>query len=139
MTAKAILRNYRQSPRKVRLVANLIKGKSVEKALVTLRFTTKRASDPIVDLVKSAQANAKNLDLDVDNLYIKEIAVNEGPIMYRRRARARGRAMPIRKRTSHVSIILEERPEKAAKKEEKAVSNKKEKTAKSKAKSESAK
>lgn len=108
-TAKAVLRNYRQSPRKVRLVADFIRGKDVDKALTSLRFLNKKATDPISDLVKSAQANAKNLNMNPDALVIKEIAVNEGTILYRRKARARGRAVAIRKRTSHVTLVLSEK------------------------------
>ncbi len=108
--AKAILRNYRQSPRKVRLVADTLRGKKVNDAFVTLQFLNKRASSPLNDLLKSAKANAKNLNMNEENLFVKEISVNEGPIMYRRRARARGSAAPIRKRTSHVSLVLEEKP-----------------------------
>ena len=108
-TAKAILKDYRQSPRKLRLVANLIKGKKVAEALANLEFLGKRASLPVKKLIKSAISNAKELNLNYQDLFVKEIKVDEGKILYRRRYRARGRTMPIRKRTSHVSLVLAER------------------------------
>ncbi len=106
--AVATLHNYRHSPRKVRVVANLLRGKKVEAALSSLLFVDKKATTPLSVLIKSALANAKNLNLDIDNLIVKEITVNAGPIMYRRRPASRGRAHPIRKRTSHVSVVLAE-------------------------------
>ncbi len=114
--AKAQLNNYRQSPRKVRVVANLVRGKSVQQALDTLTFTTKRSSQPLHKLLSSAIANAKNLSLSLDNLVVKEIKVDGGPILYRRRPRSRGMANPIRKRTSHINIVLAEKEVKIPKK-----------------------
>jgi large subunit ribosomal protein L22 len=107
--AQAKLRNLRQSPRKVRLVTSLIEGKSVDKAILELSSLAKRASDPLKKLVKSAVANAKGLNLDPNRLFVKNVSVDGGTILYRRRPRARGRAFPIRKRTSHVSLVLGER------------------------------
>jgi large subunit ribosomal protein L22 len=116
----ASLNNYRQSPRKVRLVADLIRGKSVNHALTTLDHLPKRATEALSGLLNSAVANAKNnFSLDQDNLYIKEIQVNVGVTMKRRMPRARGSAFPINKRTSHVSLTLAERAE-APKKKAKA-------------------
>lgn len=102
----AQLNDYRQSPRKVRVVANLVRGKSVEFALTTLRFTTKRSSDPLYKLIESAVANAKAQNLDTDTLTVKEIRVDGGKTLFRRRSASRGRAPAIKKRTSHVQIVL---------------------------------
>ncbi len=111
-TATAQLNNYRQSPRKVRLVANLIRGKSVDNALSALQFVDKKAALPIEKLLKSAISNAKNLDLNIETLVIKEMSVNGGKILYRSMPQARGRAFTIRKRTSHIVIVLGEKAEK---------------------------
>ena len=105
---KASLKNYRQSPRKVRLVADAVRGINAQDAVTKLTFTTKKASDPIKKLIESAIANAKNNEgLKPEDLFIKEIRVDKGFTLYRRRARARGRAMPIRKRTSKVLVVLD--------------------------------
>lgn len=107
--ATAILNNYRQSPRKVRLVADLVRGKSVESALSALSFLTKRAAAPIKKLIESAAANAKNDGkADVSKLLIKEIRVDGGVTMKRIMPRARGSAYPIKKRTSKVVVVLVE-------------------------------
>ncbi len=113
--AVATLNNYRQSPRKVRMVANLLRGKKVDFALNSLLFVDKKATTPLAVLIKSALANAKNLNLDIENLMVKEITVNGGPIMYRRRPMSRGRAFAIRKRTCHISVVLEQAPVKVKK------------------------
>jgi len=119
ITAK--LSNYRQSPRKVRLVTDLIKGKSVEYALDSLSLLNKRASAPILKLIESALANAKhNFSLDKENLFVKELTVDGGVTLHRRMPRARGTANPINKRTSHVLLVLAQR-EAAAKPVKKAV------------------
>ncbi len=102
----ATLSNYRQSPRKVRLVANYVKGKTVAQALAQLSLLPKRASDPVAKLVSSALANAKNAGYNESDLKVLNLTVDEGAILYRRRARARGRAAPIRKRTSHLKVTL---------------------------------
>ncbi len=107
-TAHATLSNFRQAPRKMRLVANAVRGKKVTEALVNLDFITKRASSPIKTLIMSALANAKALDIPTENLIIKTIKVDGGPIMYRRRPAARGSAHPIRKRTSAIFVELGE-------------------------------
>lgn len=110
MEVKAKLRYYRQSPRKVRLVTNLIRNLDVKSALDQLQFVNKRASEPIRKLIESAKANAKhNFELDPDNLYIKHITVDDGPTAKRWRARAFGKAAMIKKRTSHVTVILDEK------------------------------
>jgi len=106
ITAK--LNDYRQSPRKVRLVANLIKGKKVEDARSSIKFLVKRASKPLSDLLESAVANAvHNFNITADNLYVKEFRVDGGAVLKRRMPRARGMAYPINKRTSHVFIELD--------------------------------
>jgi len=113
----ASLKNYRQSPRKVRNVANLIRGKSVEQSLNTLAFLSKKAADPLHGLLLSAIANAKNnFNIEKDNLIIKELRVDSGYILKRRMPRARGSAYPINKRTSHVLLVLSPKPEKEIKK-----------------------
>ncbi len=106
---KASLKYFRVSPRKVRLAANLVKGLPVETAIKQLMFSQKKSGPALVKLLKSAVSNAKNnLRLDYQNLYIKEIRVDEGPTLKRHMPRARGRAATIRKRASHVSVILAE-------------------------------
>ncbi len=112
---KAFLKNYRQSPRKVRLVASLVKGKKVEDALIELDFLAKRASTPIKKLVASALANAKNLGKDANTLFIKELRVDKGLVMKRMMPRAMGRGARINKRTSHVTVVLGEAVEKVKK------------------------
>ena len=110
MEARAKLSYLRISPRKVRLVADLVRNRSAEEALKTLRFTSKAASRPLKKLIESAVANAENNHgLDIDTLWVRDIQVNEGPTLKRFRPRAQGRAFPIMKRTSHVSVVLEER------------------------------
>lgn len=106
---KAELNNYRQSPRKVRVVADTVRGKSVEDAITLLSFVPKRAGLPLQKLVASAVANAKNLSIPTENLVVKSISVNAGATLYRRRPRSRGMANPIRKRTSKVSVVLAEK------------------------------
>lgn len=103
----AELKNYRQSARKVRLVADAVRGKKVTTVLTELEFTPKRAALPIKKLIESAVANAKNNhQLDVNDLYVKSIMVNEGFTMKRWIPKWRGTAHPIRKRTSHVKVEL---------------------------------
>jgi large subunit ribosomal protein L22 len=115
-TAKATLSDYRQSPRKVRLVANLVRGKKVEDAMISLSFIPKRSSGPIQKLLASALANAKNLSLPTENLVVKNISVDPGKILYRTLPMSRGRAFRLRKRTSHIHITLAEGEEKKSKK-----------------------
>ena len=107
---KSYLKNYRQSPRKVRLVADVVRGKKVDAALRDLTFATKRASDPLIKLLKSAISNAKqNFNVSEDNLFVKAIQVDKGIVLKRIMPRARGTAARINKRSSHVSITLEEK------------------------------
>lgn len=105
---KAILKNYRQSPRKVRLVAGLIKGKQVQKAELELKQLAKRAALPMEKLLASAIANAKQAGASTEDLIVKNVRVDKGLVMRRWMPRAFGRAAPLRKRSSHVVIELAE-------------------------------
>jgi large subunit ribosomal protein L22 len=108
--ARAIARYVRISPRKVRLVLNLIRGKHVDEALTILRFTPKRASGIVAKVLKSAIANAENNHgMNRDNLYVAKAVADEGPTMKRVFPRAMGRADVIRKRTSHITIVVKEK------------------------------
>lgn len=106
----ANLNTYRQSPRKVRLVSDLVKGKSVNQAIELLSVTTKSAALPLRKLIQGAVRNAKNtFNVDEKTLYIKDFRVDAGATLKRSMPRARGSAFPILKRTSHISLILGER------------------------------
>ncbi|UCC66123.1 MAG: 50S ribosomal protein L22 [Deltaproteobacteria bacterium] len=108
VTARA--KYVRISPRKARLVADLVRGKGVEEALNTLTFTKKAFAEKLIKLIKSAVANAQqNTNMDVDTLWIKKISVDGGPTLKRYMPRAMGRATMIRKRTSHVVVVLDEK------------------------------
>lgn len=110
MSANASLRMLRSTPRKTRLVADLIRGKDVAEAEDILRFTDRRVAHPILKLLRSAKANAvNNHDMFEDALFVAQIQVGPGPTLKRYLPRARGRADLLRKRTSHVVITLEER------------------------------
>jgi large subunit ribosomal protein L22 len=104
---KAKAKYVRIAPRKARLVADEVRGKSYPEAVSLLRFTNKRAAKIISEIVQSAAANAEhNDDADPDELFVREIRVDDGPTIKRYRARAMGRATMIRKRTSHISVEL---------------------------------
>lgn len=105
----ANLNNYRQSPRKVRVVADAIRGKSIAEAKAKLSFIIKRASNPLNKLLNSAIANAKDLGASPELLFVKSITVNQGKILYRSMPVAHGSANPIRKRVSRVAITLIEK------------------------------
>jgi large subunit ribosomal protein L22 len=113
--ARALMRGTRQSPYKMRLVIDQIRGKDVNDALALLTFSKKHAAKQITKTLKSAVANAEqaaratNAALDVDALYIKHAVINEGPKLKRFMPAAQGRATPIQKRTSHVEIVVSER------------------------------
>lgn len=107
--AVAKLNSYRQSPRKMRLVATSIKGKGIKEAQNILNFTIKKATNPLSKLLKSAIENAKNGGLSLDNLVVSRIMVDGGKILYRRMPVAHGSAHPIRKRTSNITIFLSEK------------------------------
>lgn len=110
---KAYLKNYRQAPRKVRLVTDLIKGKGVDEAMIQLSSLPKKASIPIGKLLRSAISNAKNLgENDSSALFVKEIKVNKGLVMKRQHPTARGRATPLHKHASHVTLELAKRTKK---------------------------
>jgi large subunit ribosomal protein L22 len=107
---RAIARYIRVSPRKIRLLMREIKGKKVEEALNLLAFAPQRGAPILRKLINSALANAGQYpDIDVDNLFIRHIYADEGPTLKRFRPRAMGRATRIRKRTSHLTVILDER------------------------------
>ena len=110
MEAKAHLKYLRISPRKVKIVCDLVRGKDVKTACAYIMQTPKAASEPMLKLLKSAMANAENNHgMDVDKLYVKEVHVAPGPIMKRVMPRAQGRAFRILKRTSHVTLVLAEK------------------------------
>jgi large subunit ribosomal protein L22 len=108
--AKASARHIRIAPRKVRIVMDLIRGKSVQEALSILKFVPKRASEPLYKVVHSAAANAEhNFNMNKDALYISECYVDQGPTLKRFHPRQRGQAFPILKRTSHITVVVKEK------------------------------
>ena len=110
---KAVNKNVRTSPRKLALVCNLIKGKKVNVALRDLEFSRKRIAKDVRKTVKSAISNAENNNqLDIDNLFVQEAYVGKSLVMKRFRPRAKGRASPIKKPFSRITIILKEKKEK---------------------------
>lgn len=125
MEVQAQAKFIRQSPRKVRLVVDLIKGLSVEAAKDQLAILPKRAAATVLKLLNSAAANAKhNKQLEAENLYVARAFVDQGPTIKRFRPRAFGRAGAIRKRTSHITIVLSEKVVKEAKKVKKDIKDK---------------
>ncbi len=115
MESSARLQNYRVSAQKARLLADEIRGRGVEDALTILDLSTKRFAKPLAKLVRSALANATEKNerpkagIDVDNLVVHRITVDQGPNMWRIRARAQGRASWIQRRTSNISVVLAEK------------------------------
>ena len=110
MEAKAIAKYIRVSPRKIRILMNELRGMKVEHAINMLQVATQKGAPILRKLINSAVANAgQHPDVDVDNLYIKGIFADEGPTLKRFRPRAMGRATKIRKRSSHLTVILSER------------------------------
>ena len=110
MEARAVAKYIRISPQKTRLVVNLIRGKKVEEAQKILIFTRKKAAGIVEKVLKSAIANAaQNPNIDEKILYVKEVFVGQGPTLKRWRARAQGRAAMIKKRMSHITVILDEK------------------------------
>jgi large subunit ribosomal protein L22 len=110
MEAKAVAKYIRMSPQKVRLVVDLVRGKKVQEAKNILLYTRKYAAGIVAKVIKSALANAtQNPNIDENILYVKEIFVDQGPVLKRWRARAQGRAAGIKKRTSHITVVLDER------------------------------
>lgn len=111
--ARAVGKYIRIAPRKVQQVAELIRGAAVADAVNTLRFTTKASSKAVLKVLNSAVANARqNAKLGEANLYVSEVYVDQGPTLKRFRPRAMGRATRIRKRASHITIVVAEQPEK---------------------------
>lgn len=109
MEVRATAKFVRRSPQKVRLVMNAVRGKRVDEAMAILRFLPQGAAGEILGVVKSAAANAENnYHMAPEDLWIKRIYADEGPTFKRFRARARGMASPILKRTSHITVIVEE-------------------------------
>jgi large subunit ribosomal protein L22 len=105
----ATLTNYRQSPRKVRLVANLVKGQKVDSALIALTFLSKRSALPVRKLILSAVANAKhNSQIEQASLFVKDLRVDQGVTLKRMMPRARGSAARINKRSSHLLVVLDD-------------------------------
>ncbi len=109
MDINAKLRYLRVSPRKARLVADVVRGMDIEGARTQLLFSKKGVSAPILKLLNSAISNAKNNFSKTEGLYIKKIVVDQGPVYKRFRAQPKGVAAPINKRTSHITIVLDER------------------------------
>ncbi|HEY8531099.1 MAG TPA: 50S ribosomal protein L22 [Limnochorda sp.] len=110
MEARAVARYQRISPQKARLAADLIRGRSVQEAEAILRFTPKKAAALMAAVLRSAVANAENnLNLDRRRLVVSQVYVNEGPTLKRIRPRARGMAYRIRKRTSHITVVVSEK------------------------------
>lgn len=110
MPSNARIKMIRMTPRKVQLVAGYVRGKGVQEAVDYLTFCKRRAARPLLKLIKSAVANADQKGgMDVDNLYVKELLVDKGPTMKRFMPRARGMATPVLKRSTKVSVVLDER------------------------------
>ncbi|HIY57109.1 MAG TPA: 50S ribosomal protein L22 [Candidatus Tetragenococcus pullicola] len=109
-SARATAKTVRVSPRKSRIVMDLIRGKNVAEAIAILKFTPNKSAEVIEKVLMSAVANAENnFDLDVENLVVTEAFINEGPTMKRFRPRAKGSASPINKRTSHITVVVSEK------------------------------
>jgi large subunit ribosomal protein L22 len=110
MKVRAQAKYIRQAPNKVRVVLDLVRGLPVGEAEQVLKHVNRRASDPIAKVLKSAVANAEhNHSLDADDLFVAEAFADEGPTLKRFRPRARGRATRVRKRTSHITIVVADR------------------------------
>ena len=110
MEARAIVRNVRMTPRKIKLICDLIRGKDAGEAMAIIMNTPKAACEPMEKLLKSAVANAENNHgMNTDKLFVKEVHVGPGPVMKRVMPRAQGRAFRILKRTSHMTVVLKEK------------------------------
>lgn len=110
MEAKAVARHIRIAPRKIRIVVDLIRGKSIGEAYAILKFTPKVGADVVAKVLKSAVANAEhNFDMNVDDLYVSAGYVDQGPTLKRIHPRSRGQAFKILKRSSHVTLVVKER------------------------------
>ena len=110
MESKAVAKFVRITPRKVRVVLDLIRGKNVAEAFAILKFTPKAGSEVVEKVLRSAVANAENnFDMDVEKLFVKTAFVDQGPTLKRIHPRSRGQAFKILKRTSHVTIVVDEK------------------------------
>jgi large subunit ribosomal protein L22 len=110
MEASAKLKSVRLSPQKTRLVVDMVRGKAVQEALNILQFSPQRPADVVAKLVRSAVANAEQKGIaDVDRLFVKAVFVDQGPVLKRFMPRAQGRATKIRKPTSHITVVLDEK------------------------------
>jgi large subunit ribosomal protein L22 len=110
MEVKASLKYARVGAQKARLVADMVRGKDVNDAVKTLTFLNKKTAGMVKKLIESAVANAEYKKvMDIDNLYVKAIWVDQGPVLKRFRPRAQGRAFGVRKKTSHINVVLEEK------------------------------
>jgi large subunit ribosomal protein L22 len=110
MEASAKLKSVRLSPQKTRLVVDMVRGKAVQEALNILKFSPQRPADVVAKLVRSAVANAEQKGIaDVDRLFVKAVFVDQGPVLKRFMPRAQGRATKIRKPTSHITVVLDEK------------------------------
>jgi len=108
--AKAIAKYVRVSPRKMRFICDMVRGRSVDEALSILKFTPNKGAKILEKVVKSAAANAENnFDMNKDNLFVSEVYSNQGPTLKRWRPRSKGRAFKILKRTSHIGVVVKER------------------------------
>lgn len=132
MAYKVELNHLHIAPRKVRLVADLVRGKKAEEARTILTFTVKRASEPMLKLLNSALSNAKSTkNVEAENLFISKVTVDEGPAGKRVLPKSRGRGEIVRKKTSHVTLVLDvkrEKEEKAGKKKAAAKKTEEKKT-----------
>ena len=108
MEARAILKYARISPRKVKIVLDLIRNQDAEKAMAILKFTPKSACEYLEKLLHSAMANAEEKNMDMARLYVAECSVCQGPTLKRIRPRSKGRAYRINKKTSHINLVLKE-------------------------------
>ena len=129
-TARAQARYVRITPMKARRVIDLVRGMSADQALAVLRFSPQSASEPVYKVVASAVANARftaerdSRRLDIEDLVVREAYVDEGPTLKRFRPRAQGRAFRVRKRTSHITVVVAQRPEAAPKTNTRSTSTK---------------
>jgi len=110
MEAKALAKHIRISPRKIKPVANLVRGKKVDEAKAILKFTPRKGAKLLLKVLESAVANAENNhDMNSDELYVSEVYANQGPTMKRFKAGSMGRANPILHRTSHIGVVVKEK------------------------------
>ncbi len=110
METSATLKSVRLSPQKTRLVVDMVRGKAVQEALNILKFSPQRPADIVAKLLRSAIANAEQKGVaDVDRLFVKAVSVDQGPVLKRFMPRAQGRATKIRKPTSHITVVLDEK------------------------------